>query len=145
MRRQQQQQQHIGESCMMGPVPVVLYFWAVNPGRCFLCLYNTLFFYFILFDCCPPFLLLSCVSVCRILCPCPYCVPACLHDGMACIPLLTGRLSFLRSLLTRMFFLPYAYYVVVLCLFVSHVFVFVCLFFLFLVVYLILCAILATM
>ena len=46
---------------------------------------------------------------------------------MCCIPLLIG-LPLLRSLLTRMFFLPYAYHVVVFSLFLVFFFVFVFLF-----------------
>ena len=51
---------------------------------------------------------------------------------LGCIPLLI-RLAFLRSLVTtRMFFLPYAYYVVVFCLFFCFCF---CLSFCFLFIY----------
>ena len=50
-----------------------------------------------------------------------------LSSSLSCIPLLIG-LPFLGDLLTRLFFLPYAYHVVVFCLFLLFIFLFVLLF-----------------
>ena len=78
----------------MSPVIWVLFlfhFWAVNPSRCFLCLYTS--FYFISFDCCLIFLFL-CFSfaVCRIH---PLSLP--LSSCLGCIPPLIGLPLFLRN------------------------------------------------
>ena len=77
----------------MSPVWVLFlfHFWAVNPSRCFLCLYTS--FYFVSFLCCLNFLFL-CFSfaVCRIH---PLSLP--LSSCLGCIPPLIGLPLFLRN------------------------------------------------
>ena len=96
----------------MSPVWVLLllYFWAADPPRCFLCLYMYLIiilFYFIVLPLSSFCVFFHCVS---------HSLSLPLSSCLCCTPLLKG-LPILRSLLTRMFFLLYAYYGVVFCLF----------------------------
>ena len=96
----------------MGSAPFYCYFWAVNPPRCFLCLYTSFFYFILLLS---PFFPSS-VSFFRCV---SHMLSLLLSSCLACIPPLIG-LPLLRSLLRS-----------ILCgcfLFVSFVCALVCVF-----------------
>ena len=121
----------------MGPGPVFI-FGQLTPRDASPCV--CIPHYYILFYGCSPFPLPSC---------CFRCVSPSLSlplsSCLSCIPPLIG-LPFLRSLLTMMLFLPYAYHVVAFCLFLLFLLLFA-FFFLLSIFYFIflLCPFLATM